>query len=159
MRLKADSLETRAKEAAAKVEAARVTNTHPTLALDKYAGTYRDSLYGDVTVRAENGRLTLAYGGESDADLEHWHYDTFRVVWKNRLLGKPLATFVVDGTPKVAAMRLENVGEFVRVPAKPDSTSATRDDDQTDFALGGDRRRASKVKQPAPVSALVLTPR
>ena len=71
---------------------------------------------------------------ESDAELEHWHYDTFRVVWKNRLLGKPLATFVVDGTPKVASMKLENIDEFVRVPAKgrtkSDSTSKTPDGDR-----------------------------
>jgi CubicO group peptidase (beta-lactamase class C family) len=126
MRLKADSLERRAREAAAKVEASRVANTRPTLALDKYAATYTDSLYGDVTVRVENGKLTLSYGGESDAELEHWHYDTFRVVWKNRLLGRPFATFVVDGTPKVAAMRLENIGEFVRVAAKPAAAAASR---------------------------------
>ena len=126
MRLKADSLEARAKEAAAKVEAAHVRDTHPTLALEKYAGTYTDSLYGDMTVRVENGKLTLAYGGESDAELEHWHYDTFRVVWKNRLLGKPMLTFVVDDTPKVASMKLENIAEFVRVPAKADTTSRGR---------------------------------
>jgi CubicO group peptidase (beta-lactamase class C family) len=126
MRLKADSLEARAKEAAAKVEAAHVPGTHPTLALEQYAGIYTDSLYGDMTVRVDNGRLTLAYGGESDAGLEHWHYDTFRVVWKNRLLGKPMLTFVVDGTPKVASMKLENIAEFVRVPAKADTTSPVR---------------------------------
>jgi CubicO group peptidase (beta-lactamase class C family) len=126
MRLKADSLEQRGREAASKIEAARVPNTRPSLALDKYAGTYTDSLYGDMTVRLQDGKLTLAYGGESDAELEHWHYDTFRVVWKNRLLGRPFATFVVDGTPKVAAMRLENIGEFVRVAAKPEAAAASR---------------------------------
>lgn len=126
MRLKVDSLERRAREAAAKVEASRVANTQPTLALDKYAATYTDSLYGDVTVRVQNGKLTLSYGGESDAELEHWHYDTFRVVWKNRLLGRPFATFVVDGTPKVAAMRLQNIGEFVRVAVKPEAAAASR---------------------------------
>lgn len=134
MRVKADSLEKQARKAAAKVDAARVPNTHPTLALDKYAGTYTDSLYGDMAVRFDAGKLLLSYGGESDAELEHWHYDTFRVVWKNRLLGKPLATFVVDGTPKVASMKLENIGEFVRVPVKS-STKA----DPTSKVPDGDR--------------------
>jgi hypothetical protein len=57
--------------------------------------------------------------------------------WKvpgNRLLGKPMVTFVVDGTPKVASMKLENIDEFVRVPAKDttktDSTSKTPDGDR-----------------------------
>jgi CubicO group peptidase (beta-lactamase class C family) len=127
MRIRADSLEKRARDAAAKVEAARVPNTHPTLALDKYAGTYTDSLYGDMAVRFDAGKLLLSYGGESDAELEHWHFDTFRVVWRNRLLGKPMVTFVVDGTPKVASMKLENIGEFVRVSVKSDTTSKVPD--------------------------------
>ena len=127
MRIKTDSLDRRARDAAAKVEAARVPNTHATLALEKYAGTYTDSLYGDMTVRMDGGdKLLLSYGGESDAELEHWHYDTFRVVWKNRLLGKPMVTFVVDGTPRVASMNLENIGEFVRVPVKGDTTAGAR---------------------------------
>ena len=126
MRIKADSLEKRAQGAADSVAAARVPNTHPTLALEKYAGTYSDSLYGDMTVRVDNGKLLLAYGGESDGELEHWHYDTFRAVWKNRLLGKPMMTFVIDGTPNVASMKLENIGEFVRVPAKADTVGARR---------------------------------
>ena len=96
--------------------------------LEQYAGTYTDSLYGDMIVRVQDGKLTLSYGGESDADLEHWHYDTFRAVWKNRLLGKPMVTFIVDGTPKVASMRLENIGEFTRVPQKADSTRRGRGD-------------------------------
>jgi CubicO group peptidase (beta-lactamase class C family) len=122
MRIRVDSLEKQAKAAAAKVEAAHVPNTRPSLALDKYVGTYTDSLYGDVTVRLENGTLTLSYGGESDGVLQHWHYDTFRAVWKNRLLGKPMVTFTIDATPKVAALKLENIGDFVRVPAKADTT-------------------------------------
>ncbi len=125
MRIKTDSLEKRARDAASKVDAARVPNTRPTLALDKYAGTYTDSLYGDMAVRFDAGKLLLSYGGESDAELEHWHYDTFRVMWKNRLLGKPMVTFVVDGTPKVASMKLENIGEFVRVPTKADTKGDT----------------------------------
>ena len=161
MRVKADSLERRAREAAAKVDAARVPNTHPTLALEQYAGTYTDSLYGDMTVRVEKGKLALSYGGESDAELEHWHYDTFRAIWKNRLLGKPMVTFVVDGTPKVASMRLENIGEFVRVPAKGEGSPATRDDTQDGYALGGDRDRqkSSRRKDNVVNPTLVLTTR
>jgi len=94
--------------------------------LEKYAGTYSDSLYGDMTVRVDNGSLLLGYGAESDAKLEHWHYDTFRAIWKNRLLGKPMITFFIDGTPTVVSMKLENIGEFVRVPAKVDTVGVRR---------------------------------
>ena len=123
MRVKADALEKQGRAALAKLEAARVPNTRPTLSLDKYAGIYTDSLYGDVTVRETNGKLAVSYGGESDGELEHWHYDTFRAVWRNRLLGKSMVTFVIDGTAKVGEMKIENLADFQRVVPKPDTTA------------------------------------
>jgi len=120
MRLKVDSLDALDRAAAAKVDAAHVPNTHPTMALDKYAGTYTDSLYGDMVVRFDAGKLLLSYGGESEAELEHWHYDTFRAVWRNRLLAKSMVTFALDGSANVASMKIENLAEFVRQPAKRD---------------------------------------
>ena len=88
--------EARRKEA----EKRRVTGTHPTLSLDKYAGTYADSLYGDLTVRAANGALTLSKSPLLTGTLEHWNYDTFRVRWSSRYLGTDLVTFRLgtDGT-------------------------------------------------------------
>ena len=47
MRVKANALEKQAKDVAATVEAARIPNTRPSLALDRYAGAYTDSLYGE----------------------------------------------------------------------------------------------------------------
>jgi len=122
MRVKADSLQKLGKEALAKVESARVRDTRPSVGLEKYAGTYSDSMYGDVAVRLQNGKLTLNYGGMSDGALEHWHYDTFRAVWANRLLGKSMVTFVIDGAAKVAEMRIENLADFKRAAVKADTT-------------------------------------
>ncbi|HUQ81211.1 MAG TPA: serine hydrolase [Gemmatimonadaceae bacterium] len=126
MRLKIDSLERLGKAAAAKAEASRVANTRPSLPLDRYAGVYADSLYGNVTVRVENGKLLLNYGTASDAELEHWHYDTFRAVWRNRLLGKSMVTFAIDQSPKVSALTIENMGGFLREPAKADTIAGGR---------------------------------
>ena len=55
--------------------------------------------------------------------LEHWHYDTFRAVWGNRLLGKSMATFVTDGTATVAAGKVEHLADFRRVAPKADKTN------------------------------------
>ena len=68
----------------AKVDAARVPNTKPSLDLAKYAGTYSSQMYGDVTVTNENGKLVLRFGPAPNfvADLEHWHYDTFQIHWR-----------------------------------------------------------------------------
>ena len=43
-------------------ESKRIANTHPTLPLDRYAGTYADSLFGTATVGLNDGKLTLQAG-------------------------------------------------------------------------------------------------
>ena len=42
--------------------ATRIAGTQPTLPLDRYAGTYTDSLFGTATVRNQAGRLSLSVG-------------------------------------------------------------------------------------------------
>jgi CubicO group peptidase (beta-lactamase class C family) len=102
----------------AAVEAARVPDTHPSLQLARYAGTYRDTLYGDVTVRLENGHLVLQ-SDTSSADLEHWNYDTFRAVWRDPMRGKQFATFELDARANPSRLKLEDLATFLRVPDEP----------------------------------------
>jgi hypothetical protein len=70
------------------------------LPLARYAGTYSDSLYGDVTIQAAGDGLRLK-SGTQEGRLEHWQYETFRLEWDNRWEGTALITFVIgnDGTP------------------------------------------------------------
>jgi CubicO group peptidase (beta-lactamase class C family) len=121
-----EPLQKRAKDAAAKVEAARVAGTRPSLSPDKYAGTYSDSMYGDAVVQEQNGKLTMRYGANFEGDLEHWHYDTFRAVWRNKMLGKSMVTFVVDGAAKVSEAKVENLADFKRAAAPADTTAGVR---------------------------------
>ena len=81
-------------------EAKRVTGTKPSLPLARYAGTYSDSLYGEVTIQAAGDALRLK-SGTQEGTLKHWQYDTFRLEWDNRWQGSALMTFVIgsDGTP------------------------------------------------------------
>jgi CubicO group peptidase (beta-lactamase class C family) len=90
----------RAVAAAKAAEAKRVTGTKPSLPLARYAGTYADSLYGEVTVRTSGDSLRLAVG-TLEGTLEHWQYDTFRIHWDHRWQGTSLVTFVLgrDGAP------------------------------------------------------------
>jgi hypothetical protein len=90
----------RAVAAAKAAEAKRVTGTKPSLPLARYAGTYADSLYGEVTVRTSGDSLRLAVG-TLEGSLEHWQYDTFRIHWDHRWQGTSLVTFVLgrDGAP------------------------------------------------------------
>jgi CubicO group peptidase (beta-lactamase class C family) len=101
-------------------EAQRVAGTRPTLPLERYVGTYVDSLYGAATVTHERGQLVLRRGART-AVLEHWHYDTFRARWANAWQGTSPATFVLGprGTPD----RLEMGGAvFRRSERRPEPT-------------------------------------
>lgn len=73
----------------------RVADTKPSLSLERYAGTYADSLYGTRTVTFENGALRMRFGPEYAATLEHWQYDSFRARFDNRWDGTQLVTFTI----------------------------------------------------------------
>ncbi|MDQ6737188.1 MAG: serine hydrolase, partial [Gemmatimonadota bacterium] len=64
------------------LQAKRARNTHQSLPLERYAGSYSDSLYGPARVTVENGHLVFAMAPRQVGDMEHWHYDTFRTTWR-----------------------------------------------------------------------------
>ena len=111
-------LEAMGKEAEAKAERERARDSRPTLALSAYAGTYSDSLYGDVVVREANGGLQLTFLGNREARLEHWQYDTFRAVWDDVILDKTMVQFFLNEAGKVDRLRIGmfagETGEFAR---------------------------------------------
>jgi len=111
--------EAQGKAAEKKQNDERVKDTKPSLALDKYAGTYQDEMYGDVKVaQEENGKLVVRYGAAFTGDLEHWHYDTFQTAWRDRTLGKGLVTFTLNSQGKVEAIKIPNLADFKRAPDK-----------------------------------------
>jgi len=68
--------------------AKRDTASRPSLPLEKYAGTYRDAWYGDVTIALETGKLVLRFSHTPSltGDLEHFQYDTFIARWRDHEL-------------------------------------------------------------------------
>ena len=98
-----------------KAAAARDANSKPSLALEKYAMTYRDAWYGDIDIALEDGKLVIRFTKSPQlvGDLEHWQYDTFLVRWREReLRADAFVTFDLspDGAIEQAKM----------VPASPD---------------------------------------
>lgn len=86
----------------------------PSLALEEYAGTYSDPLYGEVTVALEDGRLVLRYSPDYVADLEHWRFDTFRGRWRSRGFGQTTVTFGLDSRGRVRSLELQGFTTFRR---------------------------------------------
>jgi CubicO group peptidase (beta-lactamase class C family) len=108
-----------AKAAQKKAEEARVTGTSPSLALDKYVGTYTNEMYGDAKVSLSNGVLTAQYGPAFKGPMEHWNYDTFQATWDNPIQGKGLISFTLNTKGDVATMDVQGLATFDRVPEKP----------------------------------------
>lgn len=97
-------------------QAARAENTRPSLPLERYAGTYRDAMYGDVVIAHTGEKLTVNAGRSFIADLEHWHYDTFRATWTDPVLGRTFLTFDLNARGEPETLNVEGLGEFTRVP-------------------------------------------
>lgn len=96
-----------------KVEAERVMGTSPSLALDRYAGTYSDPVLGVLTITRRGDGLQAQYGDGFVGPLAHWHYDTFKATWDARWRGTSLVTFRIDAHGKVAAVTTDQ-GTFTR---------------------------------------------
>jgi Domain of unknown function (DUF3471) len=116
-----EAARTRARAAQARAEGQRVANTRPSLPLSGYAGTYTDSLYGDVVVRVEGDALQLSFGPNWRGVLEHYHYDSFRVRFDTPVLPPVPVTFRIGGNGKVELVQLDMAGvaEFRKAPDPP----------------------------------------
>jgi CubicO group peptidase (beta-lactamase class C family) len=85
------------------------------LPLDRYAGTYRDSVFGDVVITNESGLLHIRYFSSS-AQLDHQRYDVFKASHPSKsYLNGQTVTFEPDGLGGVASVKFANE-QFTRVP-------------------------------------------
>ncbi len=99
-------------EANQKLESSRVANTKSSLDLKDYAGTYSGELYGDAEIAQENGKLVLRLKPAPNfvADLEHWHYDTFRIKWRPSVaydFPAGFVTFTIDKNGKADKLEID----------------------------------------------------
>ncbi len=97
---------------AKKVEDSRVANTKPSLPLSAYAGTYTGTMFGDAKVTEENGKLVLQFAPSPlfAGDLEHWHFDTFRVKWRDTIVypfSRGSVTFNLNAQGTVDEMKID----------------------------------------------------
>jgi CubicO group peptidase (beta-lactamase class C family) len=116
------TLEEQAKAAEKKQESERAGGTNPSVSLDKYAGTYRNDLYGDVKINHIEAKLNVRFGPAFTGDLEHWHYDTFRARFFAAGDAKIFVTFALNAQGKVDTLVLGMPGmadyPFKRVAEK-----------------------------------------
>ncbi len=87
----------------------RKKDTKPSLKLADYTGRYFDKLSGEAEVTLENGKLLFYYNPRHVGNLEHWHYDTFRLAWRHPLFDmskKSFLTFYMDENGEVTKLKV-----------------------------------------------------
>lgn len=110
------------KEAVQKLRDARIEGTSTTLPLESYAGSYDHAMYPGIVIDYRDGDLHARYADAFEAQLTHWHYDTFEADWKLAILagGPPsLLRFVIgsDGQVEILHADIEGPVTFTRRPA------------------------------------------
>lgn len=87
----------------------RRVNTQPSISAEELSGSYYDNLYGNITVTLQDDNVSIIFWDDDSliADLEHWHYDTYRAVWRNPAQREKFVWFDQDKTGKVHAINVE----------------------------------------------------
>jgi CubicO group peptidase (beta-lactamase class C family) len=78
----------------------------PGLPLDRYTGTFRAPVFGDVTVTLRAGTLHLSSEFDRTGPLSHVRHDTFRVDWEGSAGEGATVVFLPDGTGGVRGVRV-----------------------------------------------------
>jgi hypothetical protein len=101
-------------EAERKQQAARHAASKPSLEPAKYAGEFFDAWYGKARIEAEGGGLVLRMtrAPAMVADLTHWHYDTFKAVFRDSTIPDAFVTFGLDHEGKVERVTMRATSEI-----------------------------------------------
>lgn len=93
------------------IHAARVTGTRQTLDDEAYIGIYTSPLYDTVEVRKGSKGLEIKLWDNEEvvADMEHWQYDTFRAIWRNRAQREEFLYFNLGKEGRIETLNFEFV--------------------------------------------------
>jgi CubicO group peptidase (beta-lactamase class C family) len=90
---------------------AREVGTKPTVAMEAFIGNYYDPMYGAVSISQENDNLVIDFAPapQLKADLSHWHYNTFKLEWRETHAWFDFGTikFVLDNNQQVEGIEFD----------------------------------------------------
>ena len=94
-----------------KIHKARVKSSKSSLDRKEYLGIYKSPGYGKVEVKLDGRNLALHFWDTDglEAKLEHWHYDTFRAIWKNPAQREEFVQFHLGNNGKIESLDFEFV--------------------------------------------------
>ena len=114
----ADSSRVQSERRKTEREEKRAKNSTPSLPLEKYAGTYTNDMFGEFTITGEGNGLVYRYRNQFVGDCEHWQYDSFRIVFRNKTMGESFISFHLNVDGNVAGCEVEDWAPFRKVTGK-----------------------------------------
>ncbi len=83
----------------------------PSLALERYTGTYADAWYGNIEVTKEGEGLRIDFRStpRMAGRLEHWQYDTFVTRFDDPTIEPAYVTFTLDASGKIDRVKMKAV--------------------------------------------------
>ena len=102
------------------IDALRVPGTEPSISLADLTGTYSNRAFGDLSIKQVDGKTILKIRGAHEGELEHWHYDIFRVNWigPRHPYSFSFVEFGTDVTGKLHELNIQGLGVFRRIQPK-----------------------------------------
>jgi hypothetical protein len=87
----------------------QVKNTHPSLDLESFTGTYYDKMYGELYISLEDKKLILKFEHSPTftAELGHYHFNTFRLQWQDPTLPEGLVLFNLNSKNEIAGFEFD----------------------------------------------------
>lgn len=88
----------------------REENTTSSLRSGEYAGTYKDQMYGKAKIELKGNDLKLTLLPAKDvftSQMKHWHYDTFKIEFKDAFLPFGLVTFDFNSAGEVIGFKID----------------------------------------------------
>jgi hypothetical protein len=77
----------------------------------RYSGEYVDPWYGPITIRLDGTDLSIDFRQSPGmvGRLEHFQYDTFKAVWKDKQIEPAYVTFYLGADGAVEKIRMKPV--------------------------------------------------
>ena len=98
-----------ARKAVKEKEAKRAMDTKPNLPLYQYTGTYNNEIYGRAEIIYNGTILKLVLPNKINADLTHWHYDTFKAKYNYEWFDPGWINFSLNADGKINSMIIDGV--------------------------------------------------
>jgi CubicO group peptidase (beta-lactamase class C family) len=91
--------------------AAKPAKVGPSLALERYTGTYADPWYGSIDIAQVKGKLTIDFKStpRMGGALEHWQYDSFVTRFDDKSIEPAYVTFGLNADGQVERITMKAV--------------------------------------------------